>query len=87
MPCWIYLRGDPDAVMSNDAADAVLKRIEEAGDGDRFITVAGVQYGHDDEPRSGYIRASAIAAVLPMHPRQFEAELDDPPDWYTQYGP
>jgi hypothetical protein len=84
MPCWIYLRGDPDAIMSNDAADEVLKRIEQVGEG--FITVAGMQYAHDDEPRSGYIRASDISAVLAMHPRQYEADLDEPPDWYTRYG-
>ena len=83
MPSWIYLRGDPDAIMSAEAADEVLTRIQEAGDG--FITVAGMQYAHGDESRSCYIRASDIAAVVAMHPRQYEAELDDPPDWYTRY--
>jgi len=55
--------------------------------GDGFITVAGMQYAHKDESRSCYIRASDIAAVVAMHPRQYEAELDDPPDWYTRYEP
>jgi hypothetical protein len=33
---------------------------------------------HDDEPRTGYVRASEIAPVLHMHPRRYEAELNDP---------
>jgi hypothetical protein len=85
MPSWIYLRGDPNAVLSNDSPDVIVRRIEEAGDG--FITFAGMPYARDDEPRSGYVRAADIAAVLAMHPREYEADLDDPPDWYTQYAP
>jgi hypothetical protein len=34
--------------------------------------------------RTGYARAKDIAAILPMHPRELEAELDDPPDWYQR---
>jgi hypothetical protein len=79
------MRGDPEAIMSNDSADVVMRRIEEAGDG--FITIAGVPFARDDEPRTGYVRASEVAAVLPMHPRQYEADLDDPPDWYSHYAP
>ncbi|MFL5893991.1 MAG: hypothetical protein ACJ76Z_02615 [Thermoleophilaceae bacterium] len=82
MPCWIYLRGDPNAVMTADAADTVLTRIEEAGDG--FITVSAMPYAHDDDRRTGYVRAADIAAIVPMHPREYEAELDDPPDWYSR---
>jgi hypothetical protein len=84
MPCWIYMRGDPDPIMSNDSPDVVMRRIEEADDG--FITIAGMPYGRDDEPRTGYVRATDVTAVLAMHPRQYEADLDDPPDWYTHYA-
>jgi hypothetical protein len=85
VPCWIYLRGDSEAIISNDAADTVLQRVEEADGG--FITVTVVPLAHDDDVRTGYVRASDVAAVLPVHPRQYEAELDDPPDWYTRYAP
>jgi hypothetical protein len=82
MPCWIYLRGDgPDAITCNDSADVVMQRIEEAEGG--FITIGVMPIAHDDEVRTGYLWATDINAVLPMHPRQYEAELDDPPDWYT----
>ena len=76
VPCWIYLRGDSDAILSNDAADAVLKRVDEADGG--FITITEMPLAHDDEPRTGYVRASEIAPVLHMHPRRYEAELNDP---------
>ncbi len=81
MPCWIYLRGDEDAITCNDSADAVMQRIEGSDGG--FITIAVMPLAHDDEPRTGYVWAGDINAVLPMHPRQYEAELDDPPDWYS----
>jgi hypothetical protein len=43
-----------------------------------------IPIAHGDEPRTGYIRASEIVAVLPVHPKQYEAQLDDPPDWYDR---
>ena len=82
MPCWIYLRGDEDAIISDDAADVVLHRVEAAAEG-AFIQVASVPVAHGDEPRTGFIRADDIVALLPVHPQQYESELDDPPAWYT----
>jgi hypothetical protein len=82
VPCWIYLRGDEDPIVCNEPADAVLKRIEQSAP-DAFIHIVTAQLARDDEPQqTGYVLASGIVAVLPMHPRQFEAQLDDPPDWY-----
>ena len=46
--------------------------------GDRVVPA------HDDEPRTMYIRAAEVTAVMPIHPRQVEAELDEPPDWYSR---
>ena len=83
MPSWIYLRGDADAIVCNEPADVVLHRVEGAGAGD-FVHVALTPIAHDDEPRTGFVMASEIVAVLPMHPRQYESELDDPPDWYSR---
>jgi hypothetical protein len=34
--------------------------------------------------RTAYARAGDIAAILPMHPRELEADLDEPPDWYQR---
>jgi hypothetical protein len=82
MPSWIYLRGDEDAIGSTDSADEVMRRVDESGDG--FITLSGLPHAHDDEPRTLYVRASEVVAVFPMHPRQYEDVLDEPPDWYTR---
>ena len=67
--------------MCNEAADVVLQRMEAASP-EAFVPIAMMRLAHDDEVRTGYVRASAVVAVLPMHPRQAEYELDDPPDWY-----
>jgi hypothetical protein len=82
MPSWICMRGVEDAIMSNDSPDVVMRRIDEAGDG--WITIDTVRLAHDDEPRTMYVRATEITAVMPIHPRQVEAELDEPPDWYAR---
>ena len=86
MPCWIYLRGDENAIMCEDAAEDIVRRLEEAESPDAFITFAAMRYAHDDRPRSGYVRAAEVQSVLGMHPREYEDELDDPPDWYTRYS-
>ena len=80
VPCWIYLRGDEDAITSEDPADVVMQRIETA-DPAAFIHFGLARLSRDDDVRTGYIRAGDIVAVMPMHPRQVEDELDDPPDW------
>jgi hypothetical protein len=82
MPCWLYLRGDPDAITCEEPADVILMRVEEAGP-EAFIHFALARLAHDDEVRTGYIRAGQIVAVMPMHPRQVQADLDEPPDWYS----
>lgn len=81
MPCWVYIRGDEEAITCNEPADVVLERIERA-DAGAFIHVVMAPLARDDEPRTGYVMAGEIVAVLPIHPRQFDAELDNPPDWY-----
>ena len=81
VPCYVYLRGDPDAIHCNEAPDEVLRRIEEAAP-DEFVHLAMTAYAHDDAIRTGYARAGDVVAILPMHPRQLEASLDDPPSWY-----
>jgi|GEM_PF-6849771 len=83
MPCFIYLRADPNPVHCNDPADVVMQRIEQASGGE-FIQVAMTPYAHDDAVRTAYVRSSDVAAVMPMHPRELEADLDDPPDWYSK---
>jgi hypothetical protein len=83
MPSWVYLRGDADAVSCNEPPDVVLRRVEQA-DADAFIHLEITPYAHDDAVRTGYVRARDVAAVLPMHPRDLEADLDDPPDWYSR---
>jgi hypothetical protein len=83
MPCWIYLCRDPNPVHCNEPADVVVRRIEETSDGE-FMHIDLTPYAHDDAVRTGYIRPRDVAAVLAMHPRELEADLDDPPDWYAQ---
>ncbi|MDP9378139.1 MAG: hypothetical protein M3P40_11320 [Actinomycetota bacterium] len=82
MPCKIYLRADEDAIYCNDAPDVVVRRIEEAGE-QRFIQVSLTPFGHEDAARTAYVSPIDVTAVLPLHPREFDAMLDDPPDWFT----
>ncbi len=81
MPCFVYLRADPNPIHCNDPADEVLRRIEGAAP-DAFVQLATTPYAHGDSVRTGYARAGDIAAILPMHPRELEADLDEPPEWY-----
>ena len=83
MPSWIYLRGDAEAITSEEPADVVLKRVEEAEPA-AFVHFGLARLAPDDEVRTGYLRAGDVVAVLPMHPRQVAAELDDPPEWYAR---
>ena len=83
MPCFVYLRADPNPIHCNEAPDEVLKRVEASGP-DKFVHLATTPYGHDDAVRTAYARAGDIAAILPMHPRELEADLDEPPDWYQR---
>jgi hypothetical protein len=80
VPCWIYLRADEDAITCEEPADVIVERVENAEPGG-FIHFDVARLSRDDSVRTGYIRASDIVAVMPMHPRQVQAELDDPPDW------
>jgi hypothetical protein len=75
------MRGDPDGITCEEPADVVLQRIEQS-EPDAFIHFGLARLAHDDEVRTGYVRAGDVTAVLPMHPKQALADLDDPPDWY-----
>jgi hypothetical protein len=81
MPSFVYLRQDPNPIHCNEAPDEILRRVEHA-DPEAFVHLATAPYAHDDAVRTGYARARDIAAILPMHPQELEADLDDPPDWY-----
>lgn len=83
MPCFVYLRADPNPIHCNEAPGEVLRRVEDAAP-DEFVHLATTPYAHDDSVRTAYVRATDIAAILPMHPRELEADLDDPPDWYQR---
>ena len=80
MPWWIYLRGDPEAITCEEPADLILKRIE--GSEQWRVHSFRSRLAHDDEVRTGYVRADDVVAVMPVHPRQVKADLDDPPAWY-----
>ena len=71
--------------MSSESAEAILQRVNEAGEG--FISFEVVPAARDDAPSTGYLRASDVVAVAPVHPRHYEAHLDEPPEWYEQYAP
>ena len=83
VPCKVYLRADDTAIFCNDAADVVVRRIEEAADGERFIQVALTPNGRGDTPRTAYISPTDITAVLPIPPQEYEHLLDDPPEWFS----
>jgi hypothetical protein len=81
VPSYIYLRGDLDPLHCNEPADVVLHRVEAAAP-EEFVQFVMTPYARDDEARTAYARAGDVVAVMPMHPREFEAEMDDPPVWY-----
>jgi hypothetical protein len=81
MPCWIYVRGDEDPTTCNEPADVVVKRLEAAAPDD-FIHFLLLPLAHNDDARTSYVRAGDVVQVMPMHPRQAEHFLDDPPDWW-----
>jgi hypothetical protein len=81
MPCFIYLRADSDGITCNEPPDVILHRIEESKP-EQFVHFELVPLARDDEPKTAYARAGDIVAVMPMHPRQLEHDMDDPPDWY-----
>lgn len=83
MACYIYLRGDPDGMSCAEAADVILHRVENTNEDD-FLPFAVAPLARDDESRTAYVRSKDVVAVMPIHPRQLESELDDPPDWYTK---
>ena len=62
-------------------ADVVLQRVE-ASAPVAFVHIGLARLAHDDDVRTGYVRAGDVVSVMPMHPRQVAAELDEPPDWY-----
>jgi hypothetical protein len=83
MPCKIWLRQDDSAVYCAEAADVVVKRVEESEPG-RFIPVTLIPYGRRDAPRTGYVNPADVTGVLPIPAEELDAILDDPPDWYPQ---
>lgn len=81
MPCKIYLRGDEDAIYSNDPADVIADRVESASDR-RFVTVELTPYAHGEGTRTAYICPTDVVAILPMDPRELLHDLDQPPEWH-----
>ena len=63
MPCFVYLREDPNPIHCNEAPDEILHRVEEAAP-DAFVHLATAPYAHDDAVRTGYVRARDVAAIL-----------------------
>jgi hypothetical protein len=82
MPCKVFLRADSEPIWCQDAADIVVQRIQDAGPGTRFVQVQLTPNGHGDTPLSAYICPADVSAILPIHPKEMAAELENPPEWF-----
>ena len=82
MPSKLYLHGDSDAVWLADPADRVLDAVETAlQQGTQFLRLDMPPFAHQDARRPAYFKPSAVSAVLPVHPDEWQYALDNPPDW------
>lgn len=81
MASFIYLQGVKPGILSHDGADVVAERFRSGGAG--FIAVTLGRVAHDDDLRTGFIRADGVTDVEPIHDREYASKLDDPPDWYS----
>jgi hypothetical protein len=82
MPCKVFLRADSEPIWCQDASDVVARRIEDAPPETRFVQVLLTPNSHDDAPLSAYICPADVTAILPIHPKELAAELDNPPEWF-----
>ncbi len=82
MPCKVFLRADSEPIWCQDPADVVVQRIEDAGDGTRFVQVQLTPNAHGDAPLTAYICPIDVSAILPIHPKELSVELENPPEWY-----
>ena len=81
MPSKLYLKGDGDPLWLNLSADQVLSAVEEARGSTEFLRLDMVPHTRDEQPMPAYFDADAVAAILPLDPREYGHALDDPPEW------
>ncbi len=82
MPCKVFLRADSEPIWCQEPADLVVQKIEEAGADTRFVQAQLTPNGPGDTPLSAYICPADVSAILPIHPREMAAELENPPEWF-----
>lgn len=84
MPSKLYLAGDSDAIWLMLPPDEALSLIEQARANDTYyLRLDMVPITQHDTPRPAYFNPAQVAALLPLDPREIQAEYDDPPDWLT----
>lgn len=79
----IFLKGDSDPLYVNDPPDVVLETLGSFPEaiGTDFVRIEMAPYTRDEPTRPAYIVPSRVAAVLPVHPREWEWLQDHPPEW------
>lgn len=82
MPSKLYLRGDSDPLWLAAAADQVLAVVEGARDGG-FVRLDMVPAMVGEQPRAAYFDPGAVAAIIPIDPRELADTYDNPPGWLT----
>lgn len=86
MPSKLFLRGDSEEIWLDHPADWIveavsLARIHAPGE---FLRLEQVPYRPDEPSRPLYVDPAAVAAVVPLDPRELQASYADLPDWLEQ---
>ena len=83
----------PSSRRHREPADALVESIETARNQQmqqildgccEFLRLEQVPYRPDEPSRPVYVDPSAVAAVVPLDPRELEASYADLPDWLEQ---
>ncbi len=77
----LFLNGDNEPVWLNDPADVVLATVEQGAANGRFVRLDMAPFVRGGGTRPAYFDPDCVSAILPMHPAEYEALLDHPPDW------
>jgi hypothetical protein len=76
----LFLIGDSEPLICEAEPDVLLDLLERV-EPDAFMRVEMSPYARDEHSRPAYLRPSCVSAVMPMHPREREHWLDNPPEW------
>jgi hypothetical protein len=92
VPCKIFLKGDPEPLYANDPPDVVVDQLADRtpsngssvvtwSEQSRFVRLELAPYTRGDHTRACYLDPDGVAAILPVHPQEWEHLMDSTPSW------